>query len=72
MNFALKSAKAVAKRKAREKHVNGGLKDEMDVMKKKRKKANAGKAEPTVGVVATDLAIVPTKTKLHRSNAAIV
>eukprot|EP01043_Picozoa_sp_COSAG02_P015713 COSAG02_NODE_676_length_18610_cov_44.695532_17_plen_72_part_00 len=71
MNFALKSAKAVAKRKAREKHLNSGLRDEMDV-KKKRKKAKAGKVEPQVGFVAAGLAVVTTELKLDRCNAAIV
>jgi murein endopeptidase len=78
MNFALASAKAVAKRKAREKHLNSGLRDEMD-FKKKRKKANAAKAEPQVGVVDTGclrsaarLAVVSDSYQLCRCNAAIV
>ena len=78
MQFALKSAKAVAKRKAREKHLNGGLRDEMDG-KKKRKKAKAGKAEPQVGIVAAGVLrsdprlIVKTMSYLlDRCNAAIV
>ena len=78
MQFALKSAKAVAKRKAREKHLNAGLRDETDG-KKKRKKAKAGKAEPQVGIVAAGflrsaprLTAVSISYLLDRCNAAIV